>query len=118
MTREEAIKRLQEVKVWAKDDDLTVIDMAIEALKERPTGHWRDDGEMMWCTNCGHGEDAYFGCYDEPIHGNGMIGWARRYPAYCKRCGAKMGENDDERFLRGGRLESEEAVKRYEQDLL
>lgn len=90
MTREEAIKRLQEVKVWAKDDDLTVIDMAIEALKERPTGHWRDDGEMMWCSNCGHGEDAYFGCYDERIDFNGMKGWARRYPAYCKRCGAKM----------------------------
>ena len=92
MTREEAIKRLQEVKVWAKDDDLTVIDMAIEALQERPTGHWRDDGEMMWCSNCGHGEDAYFGCYDVPLNANGMIGWARRYPAYCKRCGAKMND--------------------------
>ena len=34
MTRGDAVKRLQEVKVWAKDDDLTVIDMAIEALQQ------------------------------------------------------------------------------------
>lgn len=98
MTREEAIKKLTQLKNKFLDEYIdydgttSACDMAIEALKERPTGHWRDDGEMMWCSNCGHGEDAYFGCYDEPIDLDGMKGWARRYPAYCKRCGAKMND--------------------------
>ena len=50
MTREEAIKRLQEVKVWAKDDDLTVIDMAIEALRQVPyrTIMGYDTDELMF----------------------------------------------------------------------
>lgn len=97
MTREEAIKRLSDqLNTWEAYDpdnrDLReAVEMAMEALQERPTGHWRDDGEMMWCSNCGYGEDACFGCYDERIDFNGMKGWARRKPAYCKRCGAKMG---------------------------
>lgn len=90
MTNEEAIRRLQEMIVWAGGDDLTAMSMAIEALEPRKTGHWRDDGEVLWCSVCGGGSDAYFDCYDVPIEFNGCHGWARRLPAYCKRCGAKM----------------------------
>lgn len=54
---------------------------------------WKDDGEVLICSNCKGISDAYFDCYDERFEFNGVKGWARRYPKYCKRCGAKM-ENE------------------------
>ena len=88
MTREESIKRLQEVKVWAKDDDLTVVDMAIEALKqpEQKKGKW------ILCEN--------------PIYSSFRISDAdpylctvcnmknHRQTKYCPNCGARMVEED------------------------
>lgn len=96
MTRQEAIRMLVNATYsdeWQGNEDLTTaIHMAIESLQEepRPTGHWVDDGEMLWCSNCGNGWDAYFECHEVQLNDNGMVGWAMSYPAYCKYCGAKM----------------------------
>ena len=88
MTREESIKRLQEVKVWAKDDDLTVVDMAIEALKQPE----QKKGEWILCEN--------------PIYSSFRISDAdpylctvcnmknHRQTKYCPNCGARMVEED------------------------
>lgn len=51
---------------------------------------WKGDGEVLICSNCKGISDAYFDCYDERFEFNGVTGWARRDPKYCKRCGAEM----------------------------
>ena len=67
MTREEAILHIERIKLfltspkicWSKDDNkIVALDMAIEALAERPKGEWvKDeckDGEQWYrCSNCG-----------------------------------------------------------------
>ena len=70
----------------------------IGLLQEVPTedvapvihAKWKGDGEVLICSNCKGISDAYFDCYDERFEFNGITGWARRYPKYCKRCGAEM----------------------------
>lgn len=82
------------------------LDKDTEGFDKRPTdcplvddvapvkhGKWKNDGEMIICSNCGGSSDAYMDCYDVPFKYKGRTGWARRYPKYCKRCGAKM-DND------------------------
>lgn len=86
MTREDAIICLK----WHKDDlsafDDTVkeaIDMAIEALQDRPTGRWIDysDEGYVECPFC-HSATNCDGNKDE-LH-------------FCFSCGAKMNKGGDD----------------------
>ena len=64
MTREEAIKHLENLKVSYPHADISEwVDMAIEALQtERPTGVWDfntdESNGKSWniCSNCGHSQ--------------------------------------------------------------
>lgn len=71
MTREEAIKALNDYGTLFPSDKGEAIDMAIEALKDRPRGHWRVIDEYSACSVC----DAEIDWYDLP---------------YCPFCGADM----------------------------
>ena len=87
MTREEAIKELEEDKAlympeeWIESLDrdtpdgrlITALDMAIEALRQKPkTGRWIDDCGGVKCSCCGYSIDDCF--------------YAK---TYCTNCGAK-----------------------------
>ena len=102
MTNEEAIEKLREISndYWDDDgygvetcsyvDGITAIDMAIEALQERKTGKWVNEGQYAPY----HGEDA-FHC---SLCGGRVIEYecqVYEMNPYCKWCGAKM-EVDDE----------------------
>ena len=79
MTREEAIRRLRYIRMdyLGYPPFLEPIDMAIEALKDRPHGEWKQT--ITWqpyCSNCEYvfGEDEEFSPF-----------WK-----YCPMCGARM----------------------------
>lgn len=82
MTRQEAIKHLEEWKECISSAyRRQVIDMAIEALVDRPTGEWIDiaNDEYYRCSLCGC--ESGYAFY------------------YCPNCGADMNEtraDDDE----------------------
>ena len=81
MTPEEAIKQLINHAQWKLNgDDLTALEMAIEALKDsRPTGEWiREKNGTYTCNFCGAN---IWGYWLEHIEAN-----------YCPSCGAKMVE--------------------------
>lgn len=97
MTRQEAIKHLEEWKECISSAyRRQVIDMAIEALVDRPTGEWIDaDGKKVrldadghpldscWCSNCGE----WLVASDE----HEVLG------KFCPNCGTRMykgGESD------------------------
>lgn len=88
MNREEAIKRFQLMKkilsIPNSDAARTIeaIDMAIEALSDRPTGEWVDakgtpTNEMysVNCSECGE--------------------WSEYRTNYCGACGCYMGGEDN-----------------------
>ena len=83
MTREEAIQRLETVKA---------LDMAIEALQDRPQGEWikiealQDRPQGEWIKN-----DAFecSECAFRMIVGDGAYN-------FCPNCGAMMIGGDDE----------------------
>lgn len=89
MTNEEAIKRLKSIR-WEHATnpcpDREALDMAIEALKKRPTGKWieKEDYNLdtyYECSECGA---------DYCIEGDILI------HKYCPNCGAKMDEVETE----------------------
>lgn len=87
MTREEAIKDIQEnIKPFVGGKSL---DMAIEALKAEPIKHgwwiWDKENDKMYCSECGYETDNW-GVHQE----SDPIEW--QLPNYCENCGAKMGE--------------------------
>lgn len=86
MTREEAIEMLTcELRIWeadckSKHPTKDALYMAIEALKNRPTGHWIEhewaeerDGFLTSDYECSN-------CHD----------WLPINPDYCPSCGAYM----------------------------
>ena len=93
MTSKEAIRVLEDNRpsVIFEDEDTQkrmaelcqAIDMAIEALSERPNGEWVehfDGNEWTWhCTNC---KTEY---YQEDLFMGGC-----EFPRFCPNCGADM----------------------------
>ena len=93
MTNEKAIKMLEYIKLvgngeseYKNDAQAIAIDMAIEALKKRPTGKWiktskavMGEGYMWYCDNCEHQ------VYQDK---------SKDYPSekYCPSCGHRMVE--------------------------
>lgn len=93
MTNEEAISRLQKMIVW-QDDDITAMNMAIEALEEKPKGQWLprcgENWESYICSRCGHFEPYEFvleGQTNEQGQAVLTQVWNCRY---CPHCGAEM----------------------------
>ena len=95
MTRDEAINTLANFKIYISGGGVTdkkaneALDMAIEALKERPKGKWRyrivGDNVKRVCSCCGWGQSCNYPWY------MGHHYW------YCPHCGADMrGREDDE----------------------
>ena len=87
MTNQEAIEILEETGFVAHSmtDVDTALDMAIEALKDRPKGEWIHspngiDRDFIWwvCSECGH---KIFSETEKD---------RREFHAYCGRCGAYM----------------------------
>lgn len=85
MTREEAIEELEYAKIKLREANVfpsmdTAIDMAIEALKDRPKGEWVK-------KTFGYGECSECGC----IVGNRFVS------NFCPNCGSDMrGRSEDE----------------------
>ena len=79
MTRGEAIHRLKNTAWLGTDKDREeteqAVDMAIEALADRPTGKWICMGDVgvTECNQCGWSIEEYVGDYK-----------------FCPNCGAKM----------------------------
>ena len=84
MTREEAIKELEEIAemtIWNYRRLATT--MAIEALSsaDRPTGEWViDDAHTEHCSVCGH---TFYTSALFAVGGNDE-------PNFCPNCGARM----------------------------
>lgn len=83
MTREEAIRRLKNM-AWLygsveREPHIEAIDMAIEALSERPKGEWKcmADCGVTECDQCGWNVEEYVGDYN-----------------FCPNCGARMESNE------------------------
>ena len=83
MKREDAIKLLIPMRV-VDGERSVAIDMAIEALKERPHGEWiyhkewECDGECAFeCSKCGMGTDVDYN--------------------FCPNCGADMRKSGEEK---------------------
>ena len=84
MTREEAIELLEDLDGAIEDNQGRDYDeafhMAIEALKDRPTGEWIDKGEYAECSMCGaHSGTQFDGVEPIPLK-----------TSYCPNCGARM----------------------------
>ena len=82
MTREEAKEHLEFLKIMDAPKLREAVDMAIEALQERPKGRWEHLGGDEWCcSNCGH---VIFteGSWEEPD------------AKFCEECGADMRESE------------------------
>jgi len=84
MTKETAIALLNNLRAFAEDDDEPAIDMAIEALQDRPEGEWTKtvDGN-------GWNEWWVFKC---PLCGATIVDEQSRSWKYnfCPSCGARM----------------------------
>ena len=83
MTREEAVKELKVMKLWTGlKVKIEALDMAIEALQERPKGRWEYVVDDWWdvhrCTACGELWTLEAGTPQE----NNMN--------FCPNCGADM----------------------------
>lgn len=102
MTRDEAIKTLNEYGTLFPSDKGEAIDMAIEALQGRPKGEWLESREQnilmakriemgeTWrvCSNCGTG-------YMIGAQYEGQISYGERFHNFCPRCGADMRGEDE-----------------------
>lgn len=87
MTNKEAIKIIQyglidENFPVVRNVGEEVLNMAIKALEDRPTGYWKDIGVVTWhgctafeCSNCHECDER-----DE----------TETFVPFCKYCGAKM----------------------------
>lgn len=78
MTREEAIinLKLSQNRIGGiKKEEWNALQMAIEALQDRPKGEWKcmADCGVTECDQCGWNVEEYVGDYN-----------------YCPNCGAKM----------------------------
>ena len=82
MTRDEAIERLNIHKSTSVfvDSIAEAIDMAIEALQDRPQGKWIDKGQYAVCSNCGADSGTQFDGV-QPVP---------RKTSFCPNCGADM----------------------------
>lgn len=86
LTREEAIQDLEAIKSFERyARGRLALDMAIEALKDRPKGEWIHspngiDRDFIWwvCSECGH--KIFSETEKDRIE----------FHAYCGRCGADM----------------------------
>lgn len=84
MTREEAIRIIGWLKCTTnREDDLEAIDMAIEALQDRPDGEWilvkgSNGKDYHKCSKC--------------LHTQEITGVKN----YCAVCGTRMKGGDDE----------------------
>ena len=96
MTREEAITTLKEMHESFDEihentngdigyEQMTALDMAIEALSAERTGEWIDKGEYAECSMCGaHSGTQFDGVEPIPLKTN-----------YCPNCGARMYKGGD-----------------------
>lgn len=75
MTREEAKEALSVLKIYDAQWLREAVDMAIEALQDRPKGEWKcmADCGVTECDQCGWNVEEYVGDYN-----------------YCPNCGAIM----------------------------
>lgn len=92
MTKEEAIKILQHCGAESYCSHYIVmelcdgcnrreaLDVAIEALQDRPTGVWVDKGKYSECSECGEVAQKveFYDCVYE------------RLTTFCPNCGARM----------------------------
>lgn len=88
MTSNEAIDCLNGTKLYLKAEhiDTKAIDMAIEALQDRPQGEWIDKGQYAVCSNCGADSGTQFDGV-QPVP---------RKTSFCPNCGAKMCKGGDD----------------------
>ena len=100
MTREEAIKRLSDqLNTWeAYDPDngdmREAVEMAIEALEEKPKGQWLprcgENWESYICSRCRHFEPYEFVLDGQPNE-QGQVRLTQVWDCrYCPHCGAEM----------------------------
>ncbi len=86
MNKKEAIHLLRNTAWLAPSDTLEsveeAVDMAVEALKERPIGKWFIDGHHIVCDQCG----IYFCNSDR--EGDTLP------RNFCPNCGARMSERE------------------------
>lgn len=85
MTREEAIDVLKAYLMFDKSSQQVAkaLDMAIEALKDRPKGEWIDkDGELV-CSVCGNSVSF----------SRTPKGWT--LGRFCQTCGTRMNKGGD-----------------------
>lgn len=90
MTRQEAIKILKAIRVYecypksASEETKEAIDMAIEALQDRPSGEW----------TYLHGSIGSYMTISCPICGSTFDDVAEWKYNYCPNCGARMKSGD------------------------
>ena len=99
MTREEAIRRIQGLEVdvrWEHSykQEEEALQMAIEALGERPKGQWLprcgENWESYICSRCGHFEPYEF-VLEGQTNEQGQVALTQVWNCrYCPHCGAKM----------------------------
>ena len=87
MTREETIKKLKELRYIVSYSSRTALEIAIEALQERPKGRWIEKDGNAYCSECNAcwGLDMYFDFEDHKIDHK-----------FCSACGADMRESEQE----------------------
>ena len=75
----------------------TLLHMHTEDVSEVIHGKWTVTEEYLICSECGGVSDLYVDGMDEFMPyvdvrtgKKKVIGYVRKYPDYCKRCGAKM----------------------------
>lgn len=86
MTREEAIKRIQDhMRIHAEKEPRAIyiteaLQMAIESLEQEPkTGHWIWCVGSYKCSNC-----EKYACFND-----------KELARYCPNCGVKMTESEE-----------------------
>ena len=86
MTREEAKEALSVLKIYDNQWLREAIDMAIEALSDRPTGEWIIHDEV---------KNIYGGvCIECPECGTRFVTQTLEDERFCRNCGARMIRED------------------------